>query len=67
MDWDTCLRRHRARDLMRWNRRDLDGRWGTHNRIVDGDALERWFYEDSGLTEWPVTPERIPARWADLV
>jgi hypothetical protein len=67
MDFDACIERHRTRRRMAWNKKDLDGAWAAHNRLVDDAELERWFYNDTGIPEWPVTVEGIPERWVKLI
>jgi hypothetical protein len=51
---------------MRWNQRDLDGQWATHNRLVDDAELTAWFYGESGIREWAVNIEEIPEQWRAL-
>ena len=39
---------------------------GTHSRIADEDAFERWFYEDSSSADVEIVVERIPPSWKGL-
>jgi len=66
MDYDICLERHRIRSRRRWDRRDARRGWASHNRIVDEDEFERWFYEDAYFERFEVKPERIPERWREV-
>jgi len=66
MDYDICLERHRIRSRRRWDRRDARRGWASHNRIVDEDEFERWFYEDAYVERFEVKPERIPERWREV-
>lgn len=68
MDYELCRERHRARLARDWNRRDLEQGWATYNRIVEDEAFERWFYEDSSFEEKGIriVLEQIPASWRGL-
>ncbi len=63
MDYDVCLRRHRARSRRPWAELDARERWAVHNQIVDETEFHRWFYEDSCFDALEIVPERIPAAW----
>lgn len=64
-DYELCLARHRQRVSIRWTQRDWDEGWGYQNRIVDPDAFERWFYEDT-CAGVALVVEAIPAHWRGL-
>jgi len=64
MDYEICLQRHRTRSRKRWARRDARRGWAGHNRIVDEQEFERWFYEDAYFERFEVRPERIPEHGA---
>jgi hypothetical protein len=66
MDYQICLERHRTRSRKRWARRDARRGWASHNRIVDEQEFERWFYEDAYFERFEVRPERIPEAWRGL-
>lgn len=68
MDYDVCLERHRMRRRRAWNESDLSAGWATHNRVVDPDEFERWFYEDSAFEDAGIriAVERIPPSWRGL-
>jgi Glycosyl transferase family 2 len=66
MDYELCLERHRTRSRRRWARRDARLGWAGHNRIVDEDQFEHWFYEDAYFERFAVKPERIPERWRSV-
>jgi hypothetical protein len=66
MDYEICLERHRTRSRKRWARRDARRGWAGHNRIVDEQEFERWFYEDAYFERFEVRPERIPEAWRGL-
>jgi Glycosyl transferase family 2 len=63
MDFGICLERHRVRQQRAWNDRDAEEGWAAHNRIVDEEGFERWFYGDSGFEGFAIKPELIPATW----
>jgi hypothetical protein len=67
MDYEVCRERHRTRSRRRWAWRDAWRGWAAHNRIVDGQEFERWFYEDAYFERFEIKPERIPERWHGLV
>jgi hypothetical protein len=67
MEYTACIERHRERRRMAWNQADLDGGYATHNRLVDDEQLEEWFYNDTGYQNWPVTIERVPDHWQTLL
>src|SRR5690554_2610185 len=66
MDYDVCLQRHKQRNSLPWNQRDVDENWGYQNRITEEDHFRRWFYEDS-CSGVPINLEPIPAYWRGLV
>ena len=63
MDYDLCLARHRTRSRKPWAPHDARHRWALHNRIVDEEEFQRWFYEDSCFENLQIKPERIPETW----
>jgi Glycosyl transferase family 2 len=63
MDYEICLDRHRTRKRRPWAERDAQEGWAAHNRIVDHQRFERWFYEDSSFEKVEIKPERIPVNW----
>jgi hypothetical protein len=63
MDHDLCLARHRTRRQRRWAEEDAARGWAEHNRIVDPEAFDRWFYEDSAFELVEIRLEEIPAAW----
>jgi hypothetical protein len=67
MDFDLCLARHRRHGNQPWNQRDVRERWGYHNRIVEEERFERWFYEDTCFEEVRMLLEPIPLHWKDVV
>jgi hypothetical protein len=67
MDFELCLERHKARTAMTWDARNLSKGFGYQNLIVEPEAFERWFYEDSTDPEVPVAPEQIPDKWRAVV
>jgi Glycosyl transferase family 2 len=67
MDYDLCLARHRQRVGAPWNSRDWNEGWAYQNRIVEPEAFERWFYEDTCAGGFPLVPEPIPEEWRDVV
>ena len=68
MDFEVCLARHKARTAVAMGPAEMSRKgWGYQNRIVEREAFERWFYEDSCAPEVPVAPEPIPERWQGLV
>jgi Glycosyl transferase family 2 len=66
MDYEICLARHHYRRTRRWNERDLDERWASHNLIVDGAEFARWFYEENSFDDQPLVIQPIPAAWRGL-
>ena len=46
VDYELCRPSSRALSI-RWAPRDWDQGWGYQNPIVDPEAFERWFYEDT--------------------
>ena len=67
MDFDVCLKRHRARVADPWQPHQVDHGWAYQNRKVDPDAFERWFYEDTRVRGVPLTPEPIPTECRGVV
>lgn len=66
MDYDLCLAKHRLLRERAWSSEDMTEDRGTHNRIADEDAFERWFYEDSSSADVEIVVERIPPSWKGL-
>jgi hypothetical protein len=67
LDFDVCRARHRRWADRRWERRDVEQGWGTHNRVVEDGEFERWFYEESAFERIEVAIERIPDEWKGLL
>jgi hypothetical protein len=63
MDYEICLARHRHRKTRAWNEHDVSMGWASHNRIVDQDEFNRWFYEDSNTAWNDLVIEPIPPAW----
>ncbi len=69
MDYAICLDRHRTRRLKQWSETDSEQGWAEHNRVIDEDDFESWFYERSGfefIVGYEIRPEEIPAPWRGL-
>jgi hypothetical protein len=67
MDFDICRERHRTRSRRLWAPADAREGWATHNQIADGEAFEKWFYEDSGFEGFEMRREDIQPIWRDVV
>ena len=67
MDFEICKARHRRWTSRPWNARDLEGGWGTHNRVTENSEFDRWFYEDSAVPNIEIVPEPIPSAWREVV
>lgn len=67
MDYERCRERHRTRQRLQWDERDLAARQGYQNRITADEEFERWFYEDSCNPQLALRGEKIPAAWRDVV
>ncbi len=63
-DFGYCLQRNRAAAARRWSASDLAAGLGTHNRMVDEDAVRTWFYQTGGR---PAPVETLAASWRDVV
>lgn len=63
VDYESCRVRHRQRSFQQWGSEDLDSGWAAHNRLVEGEKFDRWFFHDSGFEGFPLRIERIPERW----
>ena len=59
VDYDFCLSRHRRTAMRNWNERDLQANYGWHNRLVQSEAFDNWFFkgEDDGARE--LIPEHL--------
>ena len=66
LDYQICQARHRRWAARRWEAKDLERDWGTHNRVVEDEEFERWFYEDSNFDWIKIVIQRIPAQWKGL-
>jgi hypothetical protein len=66
VDYDICHHRHCQRSSQAWNQRDIDERWGYQNRITEAEQFRHWFYNDS-CSGTPISVERIPDKWRDVV
>ena len=67
LDFELCLERHRARTAEPWPAHQVEQGWGYQNRIVDPEAFESWFYEDTCFSDLPLRPEPIPPEWRGVV
>jgi hypothetical protein len=67
VDYEICLARHRRRSMRAWAPQDDREGWATHNRIVDADEFQRWFYEDSCFPNLQIKPEPIPGPWRGVL
>ncbi len=63
MDYEICLARHHTRRGRVYAQRDRDEKRSLHNQITEGEAFERWFYEDSCFDGVPIELEEIPRAW----
>jgi Glycosyl transferase family 2 len=64
MDYEICLQRHGRWTRWDWNKGDLEGGRGTHNRITDPEEFDRWFYTEGCFeAHRGLVIERIPERW----
>jgi len=66
LDYRVCQERHRRWAARPWEPKDLKQDWGTHNRVVEDEEFERWFYEDSNFDWIKIVIQRIPAQWKGL-
>ena len=68
MDFDIRRERVTARAAGGCGRRsDAREGWATHNQIADGEAFEKWFYEDSGFEGFEMRREDVQPIWRDVV
>jgi Glycosyl transferase family 2 len=64
MDYEICLQRHGRWRRWDWDKDDLEGERGTHNRITDPEEFDRWFYTENCFDgDREIVVERIPERW----
>lgn len=63
MDYELCRERHRTRSRRPWAANDAQKGWASHNRIVEDEAFDHWFFHDSSFPDIPLVPEAIPADW----
>jgi len=64
LDYDMCLERHLTREARQWHPRDVCLGWAHHNRIVENQEFDCWFYRGQPDPNVPLiarTP--IPAYW----
>jgi hypothetical protein len=67
VDFEICKARHRRLTSKEWNPVDLERGLGTHNRVIGGDELDEWFYNDTALEGTALVREDIPADWRGVL
>ncbi|MBN8867470.1 MAG: glycosyltransferase family 2 protein [Solirubrobacterales bacterium] len=63
VDYEACRERHRLRSDRSWEKLDDESGWAVHNRLFDGDAFDRWFFQETGFAGFPLRIEEIPENW----
>jgi hypothetical protein len=67
LDYELCRARHQGWTDRSWNERDLEEGWSVHNRVMDDQEFERWFYNDTVLPNYELVPEPIGEVWKGVV
>ena len=65
VDYESCLERHRSNASRDWPEDDLAFNLSWHQRVVEGDEFDDWFYRGDDLEGNARVP--IPERFRDLV
>lgn len=68
VDYEICKQRHRIRSRRPWAEPDQAQAMASHNKLVEGEAFDRWFFSATGWEEQGIAMlvERIPASWREV-